>query len=146
MFDPADDGSQPLAERISRAFLATQELLTIQLGRQLGLYETLAADAAMTAGTLAARSGCDERYLREWLEQQAVAGFLDVDDCCADPAERRYRLEGEARAALLDTSGVDYVAPLAGVATALARCLPQVQNAFSRRRRCRPAHVRPRSR
>ncbi len=63
MFDPADDGSQPLAERISRAFLATQELLTIQLGRQLGLYETLAADAAMTAGTLAARSGCDERYL-----------------------------------------------------------------------------------
>ncbi len=59
-----------------------------------------------------------------------MAGFLDVDDCCADPAERRYRLEGEARAALLDTSGVDYVAPLAGVATALARCLPQVQNAF----------------
>jgi hypothetical protein len=32
------------------------------------------------------------RYAREWLEQQAVAGLLDVEDAGQDAASRRYRL------------------------------------------------------
>ena len=36
--------------------------------------------ARRPARELAARAGVDERYGREWLEQQAVAGVLEVDD------------------------------------------------------------------
>ena len=34
----------------------------------------------MTSSELAARTGVHERYAREWLEQQAVTGLVDVDD------------------------------------------------------------------
>jgi hypothetical protein len=44
-----------------------------------------------TSSELAARTGTAERYVREWLEQQAVAGFLVVDDPEAEPTERRLR-------------------------------------------------------
>ena len=33
----------------------------------------------MTAPELARAAGIDERYAREWLEQQACAGVLDAD-------------------------------------------------------------------
>jgi hypothetical protein len=32
----------------------------------------------------------DERYAREWLEQQAVTGILDVEDPSLPEGERRY--------------------------------------------------------
>ena len=46
------------------------------LGDRLGLYRELATGGAATPGELAARTGCAERYLAEWLAQQAAAGFV----------------------------------------------------------------------
>ena len=39
--------------------------------------------------------GIDERYAREWLEQQAVAGFVVVDDDAAHWTARRYDLNDD---------------------------------------------------
>ena len=51
----------------------------------------------------AGRAGLvDERYARECLEQQAVAGVLANDDLAAPAAERRYSVPAEHREPLLD--------------------------------------------
>ena len=43
---------------------------------------------------LAERAGIAPRYAREWLEQQAVAGLLDVEPPAAATDTRRYALAG----------------------------------------------------
>ena len=60
--------------------LATMELANVELGIRLGLYEALAGAGPVTPAELADRAGIAERYAREWLEQQAVAGVVEVDD------------------------------------------------------------------
>ncbi|HEU4370656.1 MAG TPA: hypothetical protein VFV05_20735 [Methylomirabilota bacterium] len=57
--------------------------------KRLGLYTTGQAKGALTPAGLAATAGIAERYAREWLEQQAVAGLLAVDDAVGPAAERR---------------------------------------------------------
>src|SRR5947209_5404157 len=44
----------------------------ICLGDELGLYRALADGQALTSGELAARTGCAERWVREWLCQQGA--------------------------------------------------------------------------
>jgi 2-polyprenyl-3-methyl-5-hydroxy-6-metoxy-1,4-benzoquinol methylase len=51
----------------------------VRMGEQLGLYAALAAHGPMTSAALAERTGCAERYLREWLANQAGAGYVDYD-------------------------------------------------------------------
>jgi hypothetical protein len=81
-----------LAERLFGAALGAYELMTVHLGDRLGYYRALAGGGEVTSVELARETMTDERYAREWLEQQAVAGILEVDDVAADAAERRYRL------------------------------------------------------
>ena len=52
----------------------------IALGLRLGLYGALAAVPGSTSDELAARSGLHERWVREWLRQQACAGLVEHDD------------------------------------------------------------------
>jgi SAM-dependent methyltransferase len=46
------------------------------LGNKLGLYRALAGAGPLSAGELAGRSGCHERYVREWLNAQAAGGYI----------------------------------------------------------------------
>src|SRR5512134_384670 len=104
-----------LAERLLGSLLGTMEVFTIYLGDRLGLYAALAEGPA-TPGDLAARAGIAERYAREWLEQQAVTGLLEVDDAAASASDRRYVLPAEHVEVLLDRDALTYLTPdLAGV-------------------------------
>ena len=53
------------------------------IGDKLGLYKAMAAAGPLTAAELAAHTGTTERYLREWLVNQAAGGYRDL--------RRRYR-------------------------------------------------------
>ena len=46
---------------------------------------------------LATRAGIDERYAREWLEQQAVGGVLDVEDASGARGRRSHSPPGMTR-------------------------------------------------
>jgi hypothetical protein len=81
-----------LVGRIFGSCIGFMEILSIHVGDRLGLYQALVEDDGATAFQLADATATDERYAREWLEQQAVAGILEVDDADAQPEERRYRL------------------------------------------------------
>jgi hypothetical protein len=50
--------------------------------------------------------------VREWLEQQAVAGFLTVEDPSADAGERRFSLPEAHRPVLVDDEDLNYLTGL----------------------------------
>ena len=56
---------------------ATAPLVVI--GDKLGLYKAMADGEPVTPAELAERTGCRERYLREWLCQQAASGYVEYD-------------------------------------------------------------------
>ena len=49
----------------------------ISVGNKLGLYQVMAGAGPLSAGEVAARAGCAERYVREWLNAQVAGGYLD---------------------------------------------------------------------
>src|SRR4029079_4626404 len=51
----------------------------VVIGDKLGLYTALAEKPA-TAAQLAERTGTTERYVREWLNAQAAAGYVTYED------------------------------------------------------------------
>jgi 2-polyprenyl-3-methyl-5-hydroxy-6-metoxy-1,4-benzoquinol methylase len=62
----------------------------VRIGDALGLYRALYVKGAMTAEELAAAVGVYERYLREWLANQAASNYL-----CYDPVTRQFALPEE---------------------------------------------------
>ena len=48
----------------------------VSLGNKLGLYKAMRGMGPMTPGEVAARAGCAERYVREWLGSQAAGGYV----------------------------------------------------------------------
>ena len=110
----ADEAAGALAERMFGGVIATMEVLTVHLGWRFGFYERLRTPH--TAGELAAATGILPRYVREWCEQQATAGFLDVDDPAAAPDERQFVLPPGHALALLDHDHPAYVGSVAALA------------------------------
>jgi 2-polyprenyl-3-methyl-5-hydroxy-6-metoxy-1,4-benzoquinol methylase len=116
--------------RLFEATLGALDLLGLYIGDRLGLYRTLAEAGPLTSSDLASAAGIHERYAREWLEQQAATGILDVDDVEADELERRYTLPAGHDEALLDETSLNYVAPFGRLIPAATRPLDQVLLAF----------------
>ncbi|UYG08317.1 class I SAM-dependent methyltransferase [Halomonas sp. M4R1S46] len=48
----------------------------VSLGSKLGLYKAMAGAGPLGAAELATRTGCAERYVREWLNAQAAGGYV----------------------------------------------------------------------
>jgi SAM-dependent methyltransferase len=119
-----------LGERLFRDALGAFELDTIYVGERLGFYVSLRVDGDATVAELARRTGTDERLVREWLEQQAAAGFLAVDDPSADAQRRRYRLPPEHVPVLADPNDVRYQAHRGVETVRVARPMPDVVEAF----------------
>jgi SAM-dependent methyltransferase len=113
-----------LAERLFTAAIATFDLAGIYLGDRLGYFRSLADDGPATPDQLAARTETDARYAREWLEQQAVAGILEVDD------EHRFTLPEAYASVLVQHDSLSYMAPLSRMITAAMGRLPMLVDAY----------------
>jgi hypothetical protein len=105
-----------LVERLFAATIDALEIASVHVGGQLGFYRALADGGDATPADLAGRTGTAERYVREWLEQQAVAGFLSVDDPDAGAGERRYGLPAAYRPVFVDEEDLNHLTPLATLA------------------------------
>jgi SAM-dependent methyltransferase len=119
--------SEQTAERLLGALIGAAELFTVELGRELGLYRALRG-ARLTAPELAKTAGIDARYAREWLEQQAAAGFLTAEG--DDPDGRLFALGEEVAAVLLDETGPAYLGTAGQFALGLGLTYPAVAEAF----------------
>jgi SAM-dependent methyltransferase len=119
-----------LVERLFQATVASMDVLSVYLGTRLGLYRALADRGPMTPSDLAVSAGVDERYAREWLEQQAATGILDVDDPTTSAEARRFALPEGHDEALLDEGSLNFIAPAARLLVACTRPLDDVVEAY----------------
>jgi 2-polyprenyl-3-methyl-5-hydroxy-6-metoxy-1,4-benzoquinol methylase len=116
--------------RLSGAMLGMADVLTTYVGDRLGLYAALAEAGPLTSAELAARAEVHERYAREWLEQQAVGGVLEVLDARLPAEARRYALPAAHAEVLLDRDSLNYLAPLTRLFVSLTVPLPRLLQAF----------------
>ena len=123
----ADAPADVVAERIFAMALAGAESLSVYLGDRLGWYRSLATDGPATPADLAERTATNERYAREWLEQQAVCGILVAHQ---EDDVRRYELPAGAAEALTDETSLAYLGPLPRMFAASAQHLPELLDAY----------------
>jgi SAM-dependent methyltransferase len=69
----------------------------VVLGERLGLFRALAAHGPLSSQELAAKTGCHERYLREWLDTLVAAEYVQYERDSA-----RYSMSPEQIACLAD--------------------------------------------
>jgi 2-polyprenyl-3-methyl-5-hydroxy-6-metoxy-1,4-benzoquinol methylase len=69
----------------------------VSLGDKLGLYRAMAGSGPLSSHEIARRSGCSERYVREWLNSQVAGGYIDYH-----PVSATYELTPEQAAILAD--------------------------------------------
>ena len=69
----------------------------VSLGDKLGLYKAMAGAGPLSSQEVARRSGCGERYVREWLNSQVAGGYVDYH-----PTSATYELTPEQAAVLAD--------------------------------------------
>ncbi len=79
---------------------------------------------------LAFRTSTQERYAREWLEQQATTGMLAVDDAAAAPSDRVYSLPEGYESVLVDPLSEMFVAPMGRFLAAAIGRGPELLNAY----------------
>jgi SAM-dependent methyltransferase len=117
-------------ERFLQFASGTFSLFSIYIGDRLGLYRALAEGGPYTSEELAACTGTQERYIREWLEQQTVAGILEVEDENHGAQTRRFSLPAGHAEPLIDCGSLNYVVPLAQLLVGAVRPLPAVLDAY----------------
>lgn len=78
---------------------AAVSAVLISIGDELGFYKALAI-GPLTAGELAAKAGAHERYVREWLSNQAAGGYVEYD-----AANETFFLSPEQALCLADPNG-----------------------------------------
>src|SRR5579883_2573722 len=101
------------------------------LGDSLGLYKAMAGAGPLTSAELAERTNTSERYLREWLINQASAGYIDYD-----AATQRYSLPDEHAVPLTDENSPFYVGGAFLIAAAMARSEPEIAERFRTGKGC----------
>src|SRR5256885_5964361 len=116
-----------LVERLFMDAVGAFDLLSVYLGDILGLYRALADKGALTSVELGEAAGIHERYAREWLEQQAASSLLELE---TNGDERRFRLLEGHDEALLDSSSLSYIAPLARSFAGAVKPLEELVAAF----------------
>ncbi len=116
--------------RLLQSTAGVFDIFTIYIGDQLGFYRALAAAGSLTPPELASRTNTQVRYVREWLEQQTVAGILEVDDAGVQAQDRRFRLPSGHAEVLVERESLNYLAPLAQLAVGVTRPLGPLMDAY----------------
>ena len=132
---PAAIQAQPIDEEKLNAFLgkvigdfgAALSSALVYIGQKLGLYRALAGAAPLTPEELAKETGTVERYVREWLINQAAGGYVEYD-----PATGRYRLPPEQAVALTDETSPYFIGGGFYVIKAMLRAEGRIAEAFQK--------------
>jgi SAM-dependent methyltransferase len=105
-------------------------IFSIYIGDRLGLYRALVEAGPSTSEELAERTSTHERYIREWLEQQTVAGILEVEFENHGSDTRRFRMPPGHAEPLIDCSSLNYLSPMAQLMIGAVRPLPELLEAY----------------
>jgi 2-polyprenyl-3-methyl-5-hydroxy-6-metoxy-1,4-benzoquinol methylase len=104
---------------------AAMSAVLVVIGDRLGLYRAMADCEPVTPAQLAARTDTKERYVREWLSNQAASGYVEYD-----PADGTFRLPPEQAMALADESSPAFVPGAFQIVAAMAKDEAQITERF----------------
>ncbi|MBS0386554.1 MAG: methyltransferase domain-containing protein, partial [Proteobacteria bacterium] len=97
----------------------------VLLGDRLGIYKAMGDGKAVTPDELAAKTGLDERYLREWLSAQAAAGYIDYNS-----KSKKFKLTPEQACAFADEGGPAFFAGAFEIGQCMWLDEPKIAAAF----------------
>jgi SAM-dependent methyltransferase len=97
----------------------------VLIGDKLGLYRALADGEPVTPAQLAEKTGCRERYLREWLCQQAASGYVEYE-----PAAGTFRLPPEQALALAEPDSPAFIPGAFQLLSAMIKDEPHITERF----------------
>lgn len=124
---PLDTTEEQLMAFVHRAVGDVGTILNgamVVIGDRLGLYRAMAGRDPVTPAELAAATGTDERYLREWLAAQAAAGYV------THAGDGRFRLPNEPAIALTDETSPACVIGAFELAVASLQATDRITEAF----------------
>lgn len=100
----ADDAHDRLRQYSFQVFSKLEGAFTagmIHLGDRLGLYGAMSdSEHSLSSQELANTTGLHERWVREWLHNQAAAKLIEFEPGAEHDGTDRFALSGEARAVL----------------------------------------------
>lgn len=97
----------------------------VHVGDRLGLYKAMADSKPVTPADLAKKTGTAERYVREWLNNQAAGGYVTYDS-----ATGKYTLPPEQAMALADENSPVFIQGAFQILTALYKAQPKIVDNF----------------
>jgi 2-polyprenyl-3-methyl-5-hydroxy-6-metoxy-1,4-benzoquinol methylase len=97
----------------------------VMIGDKLGLYRAMADGDPVTPRELAERTDCRERYIREWLCQQAASGYVEYD-----AADGTFTLPPEQAMALADEDSPAFIPGAFQLAAAVVKDEPHIAERF----------------
>jgi 2-polyprenyl-3-methyl-5-hydroxy-6-metoxy-1,4-benzoquinol methylase len=106
-------------------FGASLSAALVYIGQKLGLYKALAENGPLTPAELAEKTNTNERYIREWLVNQAAGGYTEYD-----AATGRYSLTAEQAVALTDEQSPFYVGGGFFVVKAMTQAAERIEGYF----------------
>jgi SAM-dependent methyltransferase len=106
-------------------FGASLSSALVYIGQKLGLYKAMAEAGAVTPAELAQSTSTNERYVREWLINQAAGGYAEYD-----AKSGRYSLTPEQTVALTDEHSPFYVGGGFFVVKAMTQAVERIENSF----------------
>jgi SAM-dependent methyltransferase len=104
---------------------ATSSTVLAIIGSKLGLYKAMADSKPVTPAELASRTGTTERYVREWLANQAAGGYISYD-----PNTTKYTLPPEQAMALANENSPVFALGGFQATMAFFRDEPKITEAF----------------
>ena len=106
-------------------FGATFHAALVRIGDKLGLYKALAQGGPQTPAELAKKTGTAERYVREWLSNQAAGGYVSYD-----PANGKFFLNDEQVFTMADETSPAFLPGAFQVALAAVKAEDQLTERF----------------
>ena len=96
----------------------------VVIGEKLGLYKALAKNP-MTSAELAAATGTDERYVREWLSSQAAGAYVTYDE-----KTNKFSLTEEEAFAIANEDSPAYLPGAFELARGSLQAVPRIADSF----------------
>jgi ubiquinone/menaquinone biosynthesis C-methylase UbiE len=96
----------------------------VVIGEKLGLYKAL-AEGPVNSSELAAKTGTDERYVREWLASQAAGGYVTYDE-----EARKFSLSEEQVFTLVNEDSPAYLPGAFQLALGSLAAVPRIAESF----------------
>jgi ubiquinone/menaquinone biosynthesis C-methylase UbiE len=96
----------------------------VVIGERLGLYKAL-AEGELNSAELAAKTGTDERYVREWLGSQAAGGYVTYNE-----RSRKFSLNEEQAFTLANEESPAYIPGAFQLALGSLGAVPRIAEAF----------------